>query len=215
MILTSPEVELLSHTPNPELILSEAYAVCRLKEPEIARVIKYMKAGHLSPLEHVVYTFRLKVSRACWSQIEEYRTASHTAQSHRYWHPDYDKGEGWDFIVPPELAPGPGKKINILDEIDVHTMFEMFLVCAETAYRTLIEGFKRKPETARLILPMCTAITVIWTQDLRNLLHFWDERCAPEAQWEIRQVAEKTRELVQETLPNIDLVSFCGDKQGA
>lgn len=46
-----------------------------------------------------------------------------------------------------------------------------------------------KIEEARGILPMSTSIRVLWTMDLRNLLHFLHERLNPEAQREIRKLA--------------------------
>ncbi len=84
------KVELISHTPEPDKTAATAGHICyagvgidALKEKvseEYARklVSKLAKAGHLSPLEHVSFTFAIEgISRACSHQLVRHRIASY------------------------------------------------------------------------------------------------------------------------------------------
>jgi thymidylate synthase (FAD) len=130
---------------------------------------------HVSCLEHIQFTFEIKVSRACWSQIEEYRTGKHTAQSHRRTKPTL--GDIM-WIVPEGLVNMP----------ELYKRYKTHMMNTLDLYDEMI-GSGIKIEEARGILPMSTSIRVLWTMDLRNLLHFLHERLNPEAQREIRKLA--------------------------
>lgn len=181
-ILTEPKVELISYTPNPQELISRAFGVVRDKELDPEKVNRWLRLEypHTSPLEHVVYNFEIVVSRACWSQLQEHRMASHTAQSHRI------KWDQWTFMLPPCI-----KSTTILS--DVVRTYEDHL------------SIGIRPEDARYFLPMATCIKVIWSNDLRNLVRFWLDRTQPAAQWEIRYLANETKRLVKATIPNIDI----------
>lgn len=70
-----------------------------------------------------------------------------------------------------------------------------------TSYKRALEiGVAR--EQARLFLPaFALYTTVIWTVDLRNLLHFLNERLAKNAQSEIRQYAKAVFEIASYLAP--------------
>lgn len=91
------KVKLLSHTQNPEKVVSMAgklcYAGCSIDELEdnltdeqIAKFINMlMSIGHESPLEHVSFTFATEgVSRVTEQQLTRHRIASYSIQSGRY-----------------------------------------------------------------------------------------------------------------------------------
>lgn len=56
-------------------------------------------------------------------------------------------------------------------------------------------------EIARIDLPLSTYTQWYWKIDLHNLMHFLTLRCAPEAQWEIREYALRMAAMVREIAP--------------
>ena len=107
----SLNVVLLRHTPEPEEVVAMAAKLCyspsgveELKEKieakdQAAFVEKLATIGHLSPIEHVSFTFGIEgISRACSHQLVRHRVASYSQQSQRY-----VKEEHFDYIIPPSI----------------------------------------------------------------------------------------------------------------
>ncbi len=66
-------------------------------------VKKIVSSGHLSPLEHVKFTFAIEgVSRALTHQLVRHRLASYSQQSQRY-----VKEKDFDYIIPPSIEKSP------------------------------------------------------------------------------------------------------------
>ena len=91
------KVKLLSHTKNPERVVSVAaklcYAGCNIDEleenltqEEMEKFINMLiRIGHESPLEHATFTFAVEgVSRVTEQQLTRHRLASYSIQSGRY-----------------------------------------------------------------------------------------------------------------------------------
>ena len=70
------------------------------------------------------------------------------------------------------------------------------------AYQMLIES-GIPAEDARMILPNACTTNLTMTMNLRELIHFTDERCCTCAQWEIRELAMKMRNAIIETVPEL------------
>ena len=83
-------VVLLRYTPEPEEVVAMAAKLCyspanveELKEKieakdQAAFVEKLASVGHLSPIEHVSFTFGIEgISRACSHQLVRHRVASY------------------------------------------------------------------------------------------------------------------------------------------
>lgn len=109
-------VTLLAWTPAPELVVASAGQGCysskssaeilKTIEPEAAaKFIRRIKqSGHLSVLEHAVFTFCVEdVSRALLAQITRHRVASFSVQSQRYVHI-----KDFKTAVPPEVENSVG-----------------------------------------------------------------------------------------------------------
>jgi thymidylate synthase (FAD) len=107
-------VVLLRHTPEPEEVVAMAAKLCyspsgveELKEKieakdQAAFVEKLASIGHLSPIEHVSFSFGIEgISRACSHQLVRHRVASYSQQSQRY-----VKEEQFDYD-PAEHQAGP------------------------------------------------------------------------------------------------------------
>jgi len=159
------KVELIAHTESPDDLCSSIAGVCTgVKNPRLNTIIK---RGHLSVVEHAVFTFHISgVSRILTHQLVRHRIASYTQQSQRY------TTTACEYVTPPTLAG------NVLyDDI----MREIW---------ALYEALDVDKEDARYILPggACTEITV--TMNARELLHFFKLRCCKRSQWEIRDMAE-------------------------
>lgn len=90
-------VQLLSHTNNPELLIATAAKLCyspsniedlmNAQTPEEVDnfISRLEEMGHESPFEHVSYTFAIEgVSRVLEQQLTRHRIASYSIQSGRY-----------------------------------------------------------------------------------------------------------------------------------
>lgn len=91
------KVKILTHTPDPELLVAIAAKNCyssssiaeltqKQTEESVNSFIDYLsEVGHKSPLEHASFTFAIEgVSRSLLAQITRHRIASFSVQSQRY-----------------------------------------------------------------------------------------------------------------------------------
>lgn len=110
------KIKLISHTLNPELVVAMSGKLCyskvgveelseNLSENEIDRFINMLTTiQHLSPLEHVSFTFAVEgISRACSHQLVRHRIASYSQQSQRY----VNLVDKFEYIVPPAYKNNP------------------------------------------------------------------------------------------------------------
>ena len=184
-------ITLITHTPNPEHIVANAARVCyNSHSTDDARLIRsLLRRGHLSPFEHVSFTFAIAdVSRALLAQITRHRIASFSVQSQRY-----VKQDGFDYVVPPSIQALGAEQVE---------RFWAQMAQIDRWYREWIESGIPK-EDARFVLPNAATTRMVVTMNARELMHFFELRCAPDAQWEIRQLAMEMRRLCAEVAPNI------------
>jgi len=200
-------VTLLNHTPEPERTVVAAALLCYQKgSPEEAweragkeklrlRLFEELvRQGHGSTLEHPSFTFGIEgISRACSHQLVRHRLASYNQQSQRY----VDVGDPDYFVKPDSLADDGGR-------------FEEVLGQTVAYYRETIERFAEKgkkgeqaQEDARYIIPNAGKTNLIWTTNLRNLLHVSHVRLCSRAQWEIRRMMHACRRAMEGPFPLI------------
>lgn len=140
-----------------------SYGKQYIKNNDVRRMIENLfKLGHMTPFEFGSMWFNIRCSRACHSQFLQYRTATRITRSHRR-------------TKPIELDE------NIQD-LDEHTD-----ACLKKYQQLLDLDVSR--EDARGVLPMDTLTDFHFKMDIRNLLHFFNERTNLEAQAEIRSLA--------------------------
>ena len=159
-------------------------------------VKKIVSSGHLSPLEHVKFTFAIEgVSRALTHQLVRHRLASYSQQSQRY-----VKEKDFDYIIPPTIERNSAAKVE----------FEKLMIIVQQSYTkllTLLGQDKLSGEIAnqdaRFVLPQAAETKIVVTMNCRELLHFFEHRCCSRAQWEIRQLANKMLEICIEKLPAV------------
>lgn len=184
-------VTLITRTPNPEHVVADAARVCyNSHSTDDARLIRsLLRRGHLSPFEHISFTFSIEgVSRALLAQITRHRIASFSVQSQRY-----VKHDGFDYVMPPSIQALGAERAE---------RFRAQMALIDEWYRQWLECGIPK-EDARFVLPNAATTRMVVTMNARELMHFFDLRCAPDAQWEIRHLAMEMRRLCSEVAPNI------------
>lgn len=201
-------VVLLQHTPEPEAVVAMAAKLCyspsgieELKEKlgtkdQTAFVEKLAAIGHLSPIEHVSFTFGIEgISRACSHQLVRHRVASYSQQSQRY-----VKAEQFNYVIPPSIKQDPA----LVRE------FEKCMAEAQKNYTNVLKrlgelGFEGEAgqQDARYLLPNAAETKIVVTMNGRELLHFFRVRCCNRAQWEIRDMAQKMLALAKTAAPTI------------
>ncbi len=201
-------VVLLRHTPEPEEVVAMAAKLCyspanveELKQKieakdQTAFVEKLATIGHLSPIEHVTFTFGIEgISRACTHQLVRHRLASYSQQSQRY-----VREEQFDYVIPPSIKQDP----------EISREFEKCMAEAQENYTKVLKrleemGFKGEAgqQDARYLLPNAAETKIVVTMNARELLHFFRVRCCNRAQWEIQAMAERMLDLVKGVAPTI------------
>jgi thymidylate synthase (FAD) len=201
-------VVLLRHTPEPEEVVAMAARLCyspasveQLREKvaaadQAAFVERLAAVGHLSPIEHVSFTFGVEgISRACSHQLVRHRLASYSQQSQRY-----VRAEQFDFVVPPSLAADPEARAEFLG----------LMAAAQAGYARLLASLAARGVTgeaaqqdARFALPNAAETKIVLTMNARELLHFFRVRTCNRAQWEIRRMAEAMLALARAAAPTI------------
>jgi thymidylate synthase (FAD) len=201
-------VVLLRHTPEPEEVVAMAAKLCysasgvdELKQKieakdQAAFVEKLASIGHLSPIEHVSFSFGIEgISRACSHQLVRHRVASYSQQSQRY-----VKEEQFDYVIPPSIKQDPA----LVKE------FEKCMAEAQENYTKVLKrleelGYKGEAgqQDARYLLPNAAETKIVVTMNARELLHFFRVRCCNRAQWEIREMADQMLGHVKKAAPTI------------
>ena len=207
------DVTLLYHTPEPERAVATAARLCyapvggrelmeSLTDEKIRKVLTtIMSSGHFSTLEHASYTFAVEgVSRALTHQLVRHRLASYTQQSQRY----VKFKEEPPIVRPASVDTNP----------EAAQAFDEAIDACWQAYDKLVQAGV-PAEDARYILPNACETKIVVTMNIRELMHFFSNRCCNRAQWEIRELAWKMLELVRPTAPFIFRTAGPGCMRGA
>jgi thymidylate synthase (FAD) len=192
------QIELLTYTPEPELVVAAAARLCYsnssiealLEKSRTEREVfleKITSLGHLSVLEHVSFSFGVEgISRACSHQLVRHRLASYSQQSQRY----VSHHKRFSAVTPDTIVDSPElnqRYQQMLDEI--HGFYADMLAAGIPA------------EDARFILPNAATTKLVLTMNGRELRHFFELRCCRRAQWEIQRLAKGMLTLVKPLAP--------------
>jgi thymidylate synthase (FAD) len=182
-------VKLLAFTPLPESVVAAAARLCYSassaedlivmlhddKEQRDKFIKNLARSGHLSPFEHVSFTFAVDgISRACSHQLVRHRIASYSQQSQRY-----VSMIDANYIVPD----------SIMENEKALTLFKDMMRQSHEAYKSLAE-WGIPLEDARYVLPNAWETKIVVTMNARELHHFFSLRLCKRAQWEIRRLAK-------------------------
>ena len=192
-------VSLLRQTADPEMAVALAARLCYSADGieqlaggadaagAAALIRRIIGLGHLSVLEHAVFSFGVEgLSRAASHQLVRHRVASYSQQSQRY----VAAGADFEHVVPPAIAARP----------ELARLFAKAMGEAGRAYRRLLDAGV-PAEDARFVLPNAAATRIIVTMNARELRHFFRLRCCQRAQWEIRELAERMLGLARGAAP--------------
>ena len=192
-------IELIAHTPNPELVIANCATTCYDSNPKDIEASRKMirslaKAGHEAMIEHAHATFKLSgVSRVLTHELVRHRLFSFAQRSQRY-----VKENDPSFVIPDVLVD---------DNIANPTMqrakdwFMKAMNDAWHAYKILLEcGLK--PEDARFVLPNACTTEIIVSGNFREYRNFLKLRLGPRAQWEIRKAANIILDKLYEIAPS-------------
>jgi len=192
-------VKLIGFTPNPEKLPAMAAKLTHSKtkpeeldkssDRELKAILgKVMNLGHTSVIEHTCFTFAISgVSRSLTHQLVRHRIASYAQQSQRY--VDFKEP---NYVTPPKIAKNKQMK-KAYDE----TMKNIWM-----EYNKLLD-LGIPAEDSRFVLPNAACTNIMVTMNARSLLNFFELRCCLQAQWEIRQLANKMLQEVKKVAPTI------------
>ena len=159
--------------------------------------------GHHSPLEHVSFTFAVEgVSRALTHQLVRHRIASYSQQSQRYVNLD----KTFDYIMPPSIEKNEVTTTVFENAMkDIKRYYDYLVDSLEESYisngMNKREANKKAIEDARYVLPNACETKIVFTMNVRTLLHFFEKRCCSRAQWEIRNLANEMLRQCKEISP--------------
>lgn len=209
------KVSILTHTPNIENVIASSGRLCYSKvgvdellekhsKEDNERFVKMLSdMGHHSPLEHVSFTFAVEgVSRALTHQLVRHRIASYSQQSQRYVNLD----KTFDYIMPPSLEKNEVTTTVFENAMkDIKRYYDYLVDSLEESYisngMNKREANKKAIEDARYVLPNACETKIVFTMNVRTLLHFFEKRCCSRAQWEIRNLANEMLRQCKEISP--------------
>jgi thymidylate synthase (FAD) len=184
------KVSLLSHTPNPDDVVTASARLCYSDESAMdilehtnektkKGLIKHLfKSGHTSTFEHASFTFAIEgISRNCSHQLVRHRVASYSQKSQRYNTESFSD----DNVIYPE----PIKKAS--DEIK-QLYYSSFKRSFDDYQKLLDMGIKK--EDARYVLPHGWETKIVVTMNARSLHHFFNLRLCSRSQTEIQELAK-------------------------
>ena len=198
MKIIKPSAELISCTPDPEILIERAGRTCYKSNSsytnetaaEFIRMI--LKRGHLSVIEHASATIKFICDRGVSHEMVRHRLASYSQESTRYC--NYGKeqfGSVITVVKPPNLKT---KK----DEI----CWSNAMQNSQYFYMELIEN-GISPQIARSVLPNSLKTEIVMTANFREWLHFFNLRCSKIAHPQMREVALMALELLFMKSPTV------------
>jgi thymidylate synthase (FAD) len=172
MIIIEQSANLLSHTPEPEILLERAGRVCYKSEEKItptsaAKFVEMIcQRNHESVLEHASATMLFTTDRGVAQELTRHRIGAYSMESTRY--VNYHKKGELRFVEPMGLADYP------------RSVWVRAMEHAESAYNEMIEH-GCKPEQARDVLPLDLACDIVVTYNFRQWKWVIKQRTAPAA----------------------------------
>ena len=150
---------------------------------------KALAMGHTSILEHASFTFALEgVSRSLSHQLVRFRIASFSQQSQRY----VRMGQTLDVVTPSSFEAHP----DVLERFG-----DLMLDIAE--FYKLATSAGIPAEDARFALPNATETALVMTMNARELIHACGLRCCTHAQWEIRDMFNRIKNILIALCPEL------------
>lgn len=193
-------VTLVNYTPNPELTIAAAARSSashhtieelwdKLDSQQIGNLLgQLLESGHLSPFEHVSFTFNIQgISRVTSHQLVRHRIASYTQQSQRY-----VKLSERRYVTPATISKNSA----------LATKYHQAVRAAYDLYAQMLEAGV-PAEDARYVLPQAVETQLVMTMNARELIHACSLRLCLRAQWEILELFERVKAEVEKVAPKL------------
>ncbi len=187
------KVELLTHTPDPELLIARCASTCydsKPKELDKARkmIAAIIKSGHESCIEHATASFAFEdVSRVLTHELVRHRIGfSYSQRSQRYVNEKTPS-----YVIPEEISANE----------DALREYEACMKQCWDSYSKL-QSLGLKNEIARYVLPNACYTEICVTADFRAWRNFLKLRLSKRAQREIRELANVILEKLIEIAPS-------------
>lgn len=198
-IFTIMNIELIAHTPDPELVIANCATTCYDSKPKDIEASRKMirslaKAGHEAMIEHAHATFKLSdVSRVLTHELVRHRLFSFAQRSQRFVKENEESYVTPDVLIDDNSANAQMKQAKLIFDMTMHD--------AWSAYRDLLK-LGLKPEDARFVLPNACTTEIIVSGNFREYRNFLKLRLGPRAQWEIRKAANLILDKLYEIAPS-------------
>ena len=192
----------LAQDLNPAEIMKQierAGRVCYKSESNISDesaekfIANIIKRGHESVIEHVSITFKIICDRGVSHEIVRHRLASYSQESSRYCDYSNEKFGGELTFIKPCFWD---------EDEENYMLWRQAMAISEHLYLSMREKGVR-PEQARSILPNSLKTELFMTANLREWRHFLKLRTSKKAHPQMREIALKIYELLNENLPVI------------
>lgn len=194
------EVKLIGKVPNAEKIIAAGSRGTRIKTPAYMLLDKIDKKeaesidhhivnllGHDAITEFSFYIFSVTgISRVLTHQLVRHRIASYLQMSSRA-----VSMENSNYIIPETI-----KNQDKANKLFIETVRKN-----NEVYKKLVDKFKVPKEDARYLIPSGVQTNIIMGMNVRSLMNFFKLRLCRCAQWEIRDLAEKIRDIVKKESP--------------
>lgn len=182
------KVELIEEgtTKNPVMAIAKAASECYDSKPSKEVVKHVLDSDHASVAEHAKYQFRVSgTSRALSHQLVRKRIgASYSQRSQRY-----VNEEKFNYVTPESIKKSKWSH-NYHKEMDRLSRLYTEMVA---------DGISK--EDARFVFPNAIFTSLHLSMNQRSLMDFCKVRMCNRSQWEIRELAYKLKEKVNEVSP--------------
>jgi thymidylate synthase (FAD) len=175
------------------------------ENPEYDRLFRFLiEHDHWSPFEHAVVCMELNTTRAIAAQILRHRSFSFQEFSQRY-ETVHHKPK-----MPEQRFKAKTNRQGSVEPDGEYTAEQRHALWAVQesidkawgTYQYLVDnGFA--PETARMILPLCTPTRMYMTGTVRSWIHYLGLRLEENTQKEHRELAKHVKDALKEVIPTI------------
>lgn len=153
-------------------------------------------SGHGSVVEHLNFTFSIEgISRVCSHQLVRHRMGSYSQQSQRY-----VRFEDVEMVTPPTVQAAidnvPAEDNYVEETLDYY--YESLGALTE-----VLRNAGVPEEDIRYYYPNGSLTNITVTMNARSLLNFFTWRCCGQAQWEIRELANRMLDICKKVAPTI------------
>lgn len=153
------------------------------------------KNGHMTPFEHINFTFKVKVPIFVQRHIVKYRISTINEISGRYTNDNKN-----EFYIPGEFRLELNKKLNKEQQLEQINIITETYNTIEKNYNKLIKLGVTK-ELQRVIQPVGQYTTFYWTLNMREFFHVCLQRLTKHAQMETSLLVQTMYEILYQVYP--------------